>query len=145
MATIFPEELEALVRECDKKTLAVWAGDVAARILPQFEKEFPSDERPRIALITLREWIKTGEFHMAVIRKASLDAHAAAREVEENSAARFAARACGQAVATAHVKTHALGTSFYAIKAIKLSSSEKDITNECAWQYQHLMELEKKL
>lgn len=44
---------------------------------------------------------------MADIRKASLNSHAAAREVGEDSPARSAARACGQAVATAHVLRHA--------------------------------------
>ena len=43
-------------------------------------------------------------FKMADIRESSLAAHAAAREVKENDdAARSAARAAGQAVATAHV------------------------------------------
>jgi hypothetical protein len=43
---------------------------------------------------------------MPVIRGASLAAHSAAREVnQEDVAARFAARAAGQAVATAHVPT----------------------------------------
>lgn len=103
MTNIFPVDLLKLTKECDKKTPAIWAANVAERVLPQFEEKYPNDKRPRIALETLREWIKTGEFHMAVIRKASLNAHAAAREVEENSAARFTARACGQAVAVAHV------------------------------------------
>ena len=43
---------------------------------------------------------------MAVIRKASLESHTAARDVGENNAARSAACAAGQAVATAHVPTH---------------------------------------
>jgi hypothetical protein len=40
---------------------------------------------------------------MAAIRKASLDAHAAARDVGADTPARSAARAASQAVATAHV------------------------------------------
>jgi len=56
-------------------------------------------------------------FRMADIHKASLDAHAAAREAKDDTA-RFAARAAGQAVATAHVPQHAFGAAYYALKAV---------------------------
>jgi hypothetical protein len=57
---------------------------------------------------------------MAVIRSASLSAHAAARaaKADNHDAACFAARAAGQAVATAHVTQHAYGSATYALKAI---------------------------
>ncbi len=145
MKNFFREELEELVAECDKKILAKWAYDVSSRTIPFFEKEFPKDKRPRIALHTLQEWIATGEFHMTVIRKASLDAHAAAREVGEDTPARFAARACGQAVATAHVKTHALGPVYYSIKALRANgATDEEIAKERVWQYQHLLSISKK-
>lgn len=145
MKNFFPEDLEELVKRCDKKILAKWAHDVSSRIIPLFEKEFPKDKRPQIALQTLREWISTGEFHMSVIRKASLDAHAAAREVGKDSPARFAARACGQAVATAHVKTHALGPVYYSIKALKAKgATDEEIAKERVWHYQHLLSILKK-
>lgn len=145
MKNFFSEELEELVTECDKKILARWAYDVSRRILPLFEKEFPNDKRPRIALQTLQEWIAKGEFHMTVIRKASLDAHAAAREVGGDTPARFAARACGQAVATAHVKTHALGPVYYSIKALRANgATDEEIAKERVWQHQHLIKLKKK-
>jgi hypothetical protein len=47
---------------------------------------------------------------MAVIRKASLGAHAAVKGKKEVDAV-FAAHAAGQAVGTAHVVTYALGAS----------------------------------
>lgn len=48
----------------------------------------------------------------------SLGAHAAARDTMGNDAACFAARAAGQAVATAHVPQHAYGAAYYALKAV---------------------------
>ncbi len=139
------EPMEALARETDHKTLAVWAIDCAERVLPYFEEKYPEDHRPRQALETLRTWINTGVFKMAVIRKASLDSHAAAREVGEDNAARSAARACGQAVATAHVSTHAIGAPIYAQQAIHRATSAADadaaVAKERDWQYQHLLEL----
>ncbi|MFX1312359.1 MAG: putative immunity protein, partial [Promethearchaeota archaeon] len=81
-----------LVNKTDKKTLSIWAIDCVERVLPYYEKKYPKDHRLRNAIETLQTWINTGFFKMAVIRKASLDAHAAAREVGEDNAARSAAR-----------------------------------------------------
>lgn len=139
------EKFAALANQTDQKTLAVWAIDCAERVLPFFEQKFSDDHRPRRAIETLQTWIDTGEFRMAVIRKASLDSHAAAREVGEDNAARSAARAAGQAVATAHVPTHAIGAAIYALQAIHRAtdpaSADAAVAKERAWQIQHLLEL----
>lgn len=139
------EEMTGLVKETDHKILAIWAIDCAERVLPYFEKNYPHDNRPRQAIKMLQAWIDTGVFSMAVIRKASLDAHAAAREVGEDSAARSAARATGQAVATAHVPRHAYGSAIYAQQAVYRGTNPSDAdaaaANEREWQYNHLVEL----
>lgn len=139
---------EELVGKTDHKTLAVWAIDCAARVLPYFEENYPDDHRPRNALETLQAWIDTGVFRMADIRRASLAAHAAAREVGEDNAARSAARAAGQAVATAHGSRHAIGAAIYALQAIHRAASASDadaaVARERDWQYQHLLELREK-
>jgi len=57
---------------------------------------------------------------MADVRKLSLDAHAAARAAKTD-AAKFAARAAGQAVATWYVPTHAMAVPMYVQKAIHAS------------------------
>jgi len=127
----------------DHRALALWAADCAGHLLPCFEKRFAEDHRPRKAIETLRKWIKTGEFSMSVIRHASLSARAAARDVGEDNAARFAARAAGQAVATAHVPTHALGPALYAIKAVAAANPtdvKAAIATERDWQFQRLPE-----
>ena len=54
---------------------------------------------------------------MREVRKFALDAHAAARKAKSD-AARFAARAAGQAVATWHAPTHAMAVPMYVQKAI---------------------------
>jgi hypothetical protein len=136
------EAMLALVSNTDHKTVAHWAIDCAKRVLPFFEENFPQDHRPRLALETLKAWINTGVFKMAVIRKASLDAHSAAREVGEDSPARSAAHAAGQAVATAHVPRHAYGPAIYAQQAIYRATNSMDaVESERNWQYQHLLAL----
>ena len=139
------EEMLALIQDTDQKTLAVWAIDCAERVLPYFEQHFPDDHRPRYAIEALQLWLQTGVFQMAVIRKASLDSHAAARDLGADTAARSAARAAGQAVATAHVPRHAYGSAVYAQQAIyrATNSAEADAATarERDWQYSHLLQL----
>lgn len=141
------EEMRNLVSKTDHKTLAVWAIDCAERVLPYFEKKYPKDNRPRNAIKTLKTWIKTGIFSMRVIRKASLDSHAAARKAGYDSPARSAARAAGQAVATAHVPRHAYGSAIYAQQTIHRASdpadADKNVAKERNWQYKRLLKLNK--
>ena len=129
------KKIAKLVAKTDKEVLIRWAVDCAKRVLPYFEKEFPKDKRPRKALETARAWLKGGyeKVPFKEIRKASLDAHAAARAAPENSPARYAARACGQAVAICHAKGHALGPLYYAMK-IKGEKEEER-------QYKQLVEI----
>lgn len=140
------KELEKIIRLSDHKVLGVWAADVAKRVLPYFEKEFPCDRRPRQALDYIRNWVKNGVLKMSEVRKASLDAHAAARSADVDSPARFAARACGQAAAVAHVATHASGPIYYTIKCLQAAGiPESEIKNEITWAHRHLLNLSKKV
>lgn len=136
------EAMTELVSTTDQKTLAQWAIDCAERVMPYFEEYYPQDQRPRQAIDTLKTWLATGKFSMAVIRKASLNAHAAARDVGDDSPARSAAHAAGQAVATAHVPRHAYGPAIYAQQAIfRATSSMAAVDEERNWQYQHLLDI----
>jgi hypothetical protein len=126
----------------DQRLLAIWAADCAEHVLPLFEKTNPKDDRSREAIETGRRWVRTGVFKMSEIRGASLAAHAAARETKNKSAC-FAARAAGQAVATAHVPQHAYGAAYYALKAVAASdpdNAEAKIAEELNWIMQHLPE-----
>jgi hypothetical protein len=136
------EAMIDLAGRTSQKTLAIWAIACAERVLPYFEDQYPGDDRPRRAIETLEEWIATGVFAMAVIRKASLGAHAAARDVGEDSPARSAAHAAGQAVATAHVPRHALGAAIYAQQArFRATRSMDAVADERDWQYRRLLSL----
>jgi hypothetical protein len=138
------ETITGLVKRSDHGVLATWAADCAERVIPYFEDRFPEDDRPRRAIEALREWVRTGIFKMADVRRASLAAHAAAREVGEDGPARFAARAAGQAMATAHVRTHSMAAATYAAKATWAAdalNAADNVAKEREWQYQHLIEL----
>ncbi len=141
------ERLVELVSKTGHKTLAVWAIDCAERVLPYFEERYPQDRRPRKAIETLQAWLNTGIFKMAVIRGASLASHAAARDVGEDSPARSAAHAAGQAVATAHVPAHSIGSAIYALQAVHRaagsSGADAAVAGEQEWQHRRLLELRK--
>ena len=98
------------------KALALWAADCAERVLVNFEKELPKDDRPRKAIEAARSWVR-GELAMTKCREAAFAAHAAARETNCPSAT-FAARAAGHAAATTHVADHARHAAAYAIKSV---------------------------
>ncbi len=125
----------------DQRLMATWAVNCAERVLPFFENAYPKDDRPRKAIEACRTWVRTSVFKMAEIRGVSLAAHAAARAAKENDAACFAARAAGQAVATAHVPQHAFGGAYYALKAIAAADpahAEANVTKEHTWQVRHI-------
>lgn len=144
-ATDLDRPIAALVRTTDKKTLVAWAADCAERVLPYFEEMCPDDTRPRKAIGGCREYVRTGVFRMADVRRTSLAAHAAARDVNDDPAARSAARAAGQALATTHVPAHAIAAALYAATAVRDAAgpadAERATTREREWQYHHLLEL----
>jgi hypothetical protein len=96
--------------------LARWAADCAKRVLHLFTR-CSKDRRPKDALITARKWAN-GEVKTGAAMKASLAAHAAARQVKDQAAI-AAARAAGQAVAAAHAADHSMGALRYALKALE--------------------------
>ena len=127
----------------DQKILALWAADCAERVLPFFEEKYPNDNRPRKAIEAVREWThdKTaaGEAHFKKSRTAAGASNDAARGKKEQDA-KYAAYSAAQAAATAHVPTHALGSSLYAIKAVVAHSGilENGQDKERKWQLERL-------
>ena len=143
--TTLDRSIKDLASEADHRTLAIWAADCAERTLHYFEERRPEDVRPRAAIDELREWERTGIFKMSDVRKGALAAHAAAREMGEYDPARSSARAAGQALATAHVPSHAIAAAIYAATAVRDATIPHDADaatfKERDWQYRHLLEL----
>ncbi|MFM6849530.1 MAG: putative immunity protein [Terrabacter sp.] len=100
----------------DHQLLALWAATCAEHVLPLFEREEPTDRRPRQAVEAARAWA-AGEMRMMDARALGGHAMGAARPLR--GAARFAAYAAGQAACVGHVPEHDLGAAAYAIKAAR--------------------------
>jgi hypothetical protein len=127
--------------KANHKTLVLWACDCADRVLGLFEKERPDDTNLRAAILAGRMWTE-GKLKMVDARKKAFACHNSARSCDTDSAI-FAARSVGHACATAHVATHAIHASEYALKAIKSSNAESEflVLEEKTWQDNRLIEL----
>jgi hypothetical protein len=112
--------------------LIKWSCDCAEHVLHLFGEKI--DERLKNALHVAKEW-KQGNASVGDARKASVGAHAVARE-SSNPTAIAVARSVGHAVATAHMADHSLGAAWYALKAVK--NAGKSIDVERKWQDEQL-------
>jgi hypothetical protein len=112
-----------------------WARECAEHVLPLSQGDL--DSRLLYALKIAMNW-ENGMVKTGVAMKASVGAHAAAREYAD-PVSKAIARAVGQAVATAHMADHAVGASWYALKAAKLSGKPEAVEKE--WQIRQLLQL----
>jgi hypothetical protein len=127
--------------DADHHLLAEWSARCAEHVLYIFEREPPEDLRPRLAIDTLRAWIR-GDAPMRDAHQAAFVANAAARGLADP--AKFAALSAGQAVAVAHVAAHDLGAAAYAIRAAQAASpaEQAKLAGRCErdWQREQLPE-----
>lgn len=112
--------------------LIKWACDCSRHVLYLFGEKI--DGQLKNALDVAHAW-ETGNASVGDARKASVAAHAVARE-SSNPTAIAVARSVGHAVATAHMADHSLGAAWYALKAVK--NSDKSVDAERKWQNEQL-------
>lgn len=112
------QDLIKLIQLQNHRTLVMWALDCAKMPLEQFEAKYPDERRPRICLEICEDWAR-GKIKMPIARRAILDSHAVAKEIDDREYGALC-QAIGHAGATVHVETHALGLPFYELTAIVL-------------------------
>lgn len=112
-----------------------WARECSEHVLFLVDQEI--DERLLFALEVAKKW-EEGSVTTGVAMKASLDAHAVARQAV-NPIYKAVARSIGQMVATAHMADHSLRGAAYALKALQLANMDVNIERE--WQIEKLGEL----
>jgi hypothetical protein len=124
--------------DSDRRVVAAWAADCAERVLPLFEAEAPSDDRPGDAIARARAFAR-GELDAAGEIRRRFVANRAAQVVNA-PAAKAAAWSAGQAAGVAHMGAHALGAAAYAAKAAGLADPEEGAQAELVWQLEHMSE-----
>ncbi|MFW9852527.1 MAG: putative immunity protein [Candidatus Thorarchaeota archaeon] len=131
---VVKKKILKIANKMDQKQLAIWASECVEHVLSNFEEKYPNDNRPRKAIEVARAWVN-GTMSVGEARSAALEAHAAARESEDDIACAVA-RAAGHVAATAHVADHAIHATNYAAKVDFKESS---------WQYKKLLDLKNKI
>lgn len=117
------------------RALILWAVDCVQHGI-QTLKESEVDERALESLRIAVQWAQ-GNASVGDAREAAVNAHAAARSSTDKTQQAIY-RACGHAVATAHMADHSLRARAYILKAIELKNlNTKD---ESEWQIEHAHE-----
>lgn len=120
------QDLIKLIDLQSHRTIVMWAFDCAEMPLEQFEAKYPNEHRPRICLELCEDWAR-GKIKMPVAKRAILDSHAVAKEINDMEYGALC-HAIGHAGATVHVETHALGLAFYELTAIVLKYGKDNFT-----------------
>ena len=132
------EQIDELYEEISQVDLAKWSLLMAKHILDIVDIDYNSIEEIVDGFMVNELW-QTGNARMHDVRQSGLKIHKIARECE-SEIKKTALRVTGQAVASGHMREHAMVASDYAIKTIGLiSSNDIDaITFEREWQLNEL-------
>lgn len=135
------QEIFDLSLQLDQIILAKWALLLAKRSLRVLDIDYHAIREIDEA-ISLNELWQINKAKVSDVRKASFVVHKLAREAE-SEIKKAVLRAVGHAVASAHVKEHALVASDYAVKVVGLFTSNdmKAIIEEREWQLNELKQL----
>lgn len=130
-----------LIQLQNHRTLVMWALDCAKVTLEGFEAKYPEEKRPRTCLSRCEDWA-SGEIKMPMAKRAILDSHAVAKEIDDMEYGALC-HAIGHAGATVHVETHALGMAFYELTAIVLrhgkDSFQQPVSEKIDYYYNRLL------
>jgi len=147
------QELIRLIELQNHRTLVLWVFDClgawfpsdssvpGTNILAAFEAKYPQETRPRRAVELGVAWAR-GTIKMQAAKKAILEAHAVAKELEDKEAIALV-HAIGQGVSTVHVGTHALGLVVYELSALVyklgLADCETAVRDKITYYHQRLL------
>jgi hypothetical protein len=139
-------ELRAEIDEIYEKTshadMAKWSLLLAKHILEIAEIEYSSIDAIVDGFRVNESW-QAGKARMLDVRQAGLRIHKIARD-NDSEIKKTALRVAGQAVASGHMREHAMVASDYAVKTIGLiNSNDMDaITREREWQLNELKKID---
>lgn len=120
--SVILQDLRMLLEGRNRRTVILWALELAQETVEELEAGYPGDSRPRNALNAARAWA-AGEIKMPGARQAILDCHAMAGDLTD-PAAIARCHAVGQACSVVHTSGHALGYPMYELTAIVLEKGE---------------------
>ncbi len=138
------DRIDSLYEELPQKLLARWSLLIAKRVLILADITYTKIPEITNGFKINKLWQK-GNARMYDVRQAGFAIHKIARECNSDIQ-KIALRTTGQAVASGHMREHAMVASDYAIKMIGTISGDdiKAITSEREWQFNQLKKLSSK-
>lgn len=138
-------EIDELYENMNQIILAKWSLKIAKRILCVADIDYKTIDVIVGGFKVNEQWQK-GKARMYDVRQAGFKIHKLARN-SNTEIQKSAFRTAGQAVASGHMKEHAMVTSDYAIKTIGLiTNNDMDaITKERKWQLNELKKLKNEI
>ena len=121
------DNLRHLIGQANRRTLILWALELAEESARELAERYPEDHRPREAIAASRAWA-AGEIKMPIAKRAILNCHAMAKELAD-PADIARCHAVGQACGVVHTVGHALGYPMYELTAIVLEHGLDDCRN----------------
>lgn len=131
-------KIDELYKKTNQVELAKWSLIIAKHILDMAGMDYHSAEEI-VNGFEINEMWQVGKARMHDIRQAAFQIHKLARE-SSSEINKTALRVAGHAVASGHMKEHAMVASDYAIKVINmLYTNDFDaVTKEREWQLKEL-------
>ncbi|MBP7652767.1 hypothetical protein KA977_05050 [Candidatus Dependentiae bacterium] len=112
----FLADLTLLIQEQNHRTMVIWAFEFADEAVKMLLERYPNEKRLESAVITAKDWA-AGRVKMPVAKRAILQAHAAAKEIESLEDIALC-HAIGQACGVVHANGHAIGFPIYDLTSI---------------------------
>lgn len=135
------KEIDGFYENMDQKTLAKWSLAIAKHILKIVDIDYSSIDEI-VEGFKISELWQVKEVRLHDIRQAGFKIHKIARE-SDSEIKRAALRVVGHAVASGHMREHAIIASDYAVKTIGLITSDnmEAVTIEREWQLDEIKKL----
>ena len=105
-----------LLERQDRRTVVLWALELAEESAAVLSQRYPHEDRPQAAVDASRSWA-AGLIKMPFAKRAILQCHALAKELSSQEDIALC-HAVGQACSTVHTPGHALGYPIYELTAI---------------------------
>lgn len=132
------KEIDELYESMDQVSLAKWSLSMAKHILQVVDMDYESIDEI-VEGFKVNELWQVKKARMHDVRQAAFKIHKIARACD-SEIKQTALRVVGQAVASGHLKEHAMVASDYAVKTIGLLNSDnlEAITLERDWQQKEI-------
>lgn len=110
------QELNLLLLNQNRKTVTLWALELAKETSLYLENKYPSEKRPYEAYKWAKMWAM-GETKMPQAKRRILDCHALAKELDSKDDCALC-HAVGQGCSVVHTVKHAMGYPIYELTSI---------------------------